>query len=101
MTMTKLEAEIAKAKKQANDRIRKLKREAAAEQRKIDERVIELLREQDPDRYGQLVAQATGILTAARAKRPNNARRAVPGSADSAAASGITHITDKRELEAS
>ncbi|MCG2623005.1 DUF1664 domain-containing protein [Arthrobacter sp. I2-34] len=73
-----LDAEIAKAKKQAAQRIAKLKREAAAEQKKIDAKVIELLRQQYPDQYEGLVREAMDALAAARAKNSKGARRPAP-----------------------
>lgn len=80
MTMNNLEAEIAKAKKQAADRIKKLKREALLEQKKIDARVIALLREQDPHTYAQLSASAIADLANARGTRAARARRGQPAS---------------------
>ena len=75
MPNTHLEAEIAKAKKQAADRIAKLKRAAAAEQRAIDAGVIALLRERYATIYQQLADESVDALVAARAKRSNRARR--------------------------
>lgn len=100
MTMTNLDAEIAKAKKQAADRIRKLKREAAVEQRKIDAKVVELLREQDPDRYDLLAAQASDTLAAARAKRSGNARRTAPIGDQSVAPDSSQSVSAAVGLEA-
>lgn len=67
-----LDAEIAKARKQTAERIAKLKREAAAEQKKIDAKVIELLREQDPALHERLSRAAVEVLVAA--KRTGSAR---------------------------
>jgi hypothetical protein len=71
-----LDAEIAKARKQAAERIAKLKREAAAEQKKIDAKVIELLREQDPALHEGLSRQAVEVLATANAKSAKGVRRA-------------------------
>ncbi|BCT74202.1 hypothetical protein SCMU_00440 [Sinomonas cyclohexanicum] len=81
-----LDAEIAKAKKQAAQRIAKLKREAAAEQKKIDAKVIELLREQEPALHEALARQAVDALAAAKGKSAKSMRR--PASADSSAPTG-------------
>ena len=75
---THLEAEIAKAKKQAAERIAKLKREAAAEQKKIDAKVIELLRDRQHDLYEGLVRDAMDALAAVKAKSSKGVRRAAP-----------------------
>lgn len=72
-----LDAEIAKAKKQAAERIAKLKREAAAEQKKIDAKVNELLRDQQPGLYEGLVREAVEALAAARARSSKGVRGAV------------------------
>ena len=73
-----LDAEIAKARKQAAERIAKLKREAAAEQKKIDAKVIELLREQQPALHEGLARQAADVLATAKAKSSNGVRRTAP-----------------------
>lgn len=75
MPMTNRDAEIAKTKKLANARIAKIKRAAAAEQRAIDEKVVELLREQDGFLYDRLAAEATDAFTKARELRSQRARR--------------------------
>jgi hypothetical protein len=75
---TQLDAEIAKARKQAAERIAKLKREAAAEQKKIDAKVIELLREQEPELHERLTSAAANALAAAKAKSSKDVRRAAP-----------------------
>jgi hypothetical protein len=87
-TITDLDAEIAKAKKQAAARIAKLKREAAAEQKKIDAKVIELLRTQDPDLYDTLVRSALDGLEARRAKSSDSARRSAAATGSPAPADG-------------
>lgn len=73
-----LDAEIAKARKQAAERIAKLKREAAAEQKKIDAKVIELLREQEPALHERLSRSAVEVLAAARTRNTKGARLAAP-----------------------
>lgn len=75
---TQLDAEIAKARKQAADRIAKLKREAAAEQKKIDAKVIELLREQEPDLHERLTREAVNALAAAKRTGSVGVRRGAP-----------------------
>ena len=81
-----LDAEIAKARKQAAERIAKLKREAAAEQKKIDAKVIELLREQEPALHERLSLAAVEVLAGAV-----RVRRAAPTSS-----SERTNIDDAR-----
>lgn len=73
-----LDAEIAKARKQAAERIAKLKREAAAEQKKIDAKVIELLREQEPALHERLSRSAVEVLATARTKNTKGVGRAAP-----------------------
>ena len=86
-----LDAEIAKAKKQAADRIAKLKREAAAEQKKIDAKVIELLREQEPTLHERLSRSAVEVLATAKRTGSVSVRRAAPTSS-----SEPTSINDAR-----
>jgi dsDNA-specific endonuclease/ATPase MutS2 len=88
---TQLDAEIAKARKQAADRIAKLKREAAAEQKKIDAKVIELLREQEPELHERLTSAAANDLATAKAKSSKGVRRAAPTNS-----SEPTNIDDAR-----
>lgn len=88
-----LDAEIAKARKQAAERIAKLKREAAAEQKKIDAKVIELLREQDPSLHERLSRSAVEALAAAKRTGSVGARRAAPTSS-----SGPTSIDESPRM---
>lgn len=88
---SQLDAEIAKAKKQAADRIAKLKREAAAKQKKIDTKVIELLREQQPALYEGLARQAVDALASAKANSSKSVRPVAQ-----ADVSGSTSIDDSR-----
>ena len=69
-----LDAEIAKAKKQAAERIAKLKREAAAEQKKIDTKVIALLRGREPELYRGLVQEAMQALADSRIRSTRTSR---------------------------
>lgn len=75
-----LDAEIAKARKQAAERIAKLKREAAAEQQKIDAKVIELLRGQEPALHERLTRAAVEVLAAAKRTGSAGVRRTAPTS---------------------
>jgi hypothetical protein len=86
-----LDAEIAKARKQAAERIAKLKREAAAEQKKIDAKVIELLRAQDPALHERLSRSAVEVLAAAKRTGSSGVRRAAP-----TGSSAPTNIDDAR-----
>lgn len=88
-----LDAEIAKARKQAAERIAKLKREAAAEQKKIDAKVIELLREQEPALHDRLSRSAVEVLATAKRSGSVSARRAAPTSS-----SEPTSIDDARRV---
>ena len=53
---------IEQERRRASERIAKLKRAAAAEQRRVDARVVELLREQKPDLYDRLAREAAEVL---------------------------------------
>lgn len=75
-----LDAEIAKAKKQAAERIAKLKREAAAEQKKIDAKVIDLLRGRQPELYQGLVQEAMKALAEGRIRSTRAGRSAATAS---------------------
>lgn len=75
---THLDAEIARARKVHAERIAKLKRAAAAEQRRIDEKIVRLLKEVEPEQYEQFAAQAVDALAAEKVKRSQRARRHVP-----------------------
>ncbi len=78
---THLDELIAAERKKANARIAKLRRAAAIEQRKVDEKVVGLLRERHADQYGRLAAEARRALDAEKDERSKRAK----GSADSAA----------------
>lgn len=74
---TALEALIAAEREKANARIAKLRREAAVEQRKVDARVVELLKAQKPELYARLEGEARAALDAEKAARSRKAKRAV------------------------
>jgi len=72
MSTTNLDELIEQERRRASERIAKLKRAAAAEQRKVHEKVVELLRERHADQYERLIAEAGLALAAekdARSKR--------------------------------
>ncbi|WP_313451143.1 hypothetical protein [Brevibacterium casei] len=73
---------IEQERRRAAERIAKLKRAAVAEQRRIDARVVELLREQKPDLYNILAREATDALASEKAKRSRRARKASSPSPD-------------------
>lgn len=73
---TNLEKLIKAERKKAAAKIAKLKRDAAAEQRKVDAKVVLLLREQKPDLYASLEGAARAALDAERAQRSRKAKRA-------------------------
>lgn len=67
---------IEQERRRASERIAKLKRAAAAEQRRVDARVVELLREQKPDLYDRLAREAAEVLAADKATRSSRAKKA-------------------------
>lgn len=71
---TALEALIAAEREKANARIAKLRREAAAEQRRVDAKVVELLRAQKKDLYDRLSTEARAALDAEKAERSARAK---------------------------
>lgn len=73
---------IEQERRRAAERIAKLKRAAVAEQRRIDARVVELLREQKPDLYNILAREATDALASEKEKRSRRARKASSPSPD-------------------
>lgn len=75
-TTTNLDELIEQERRRASERITKLKRAAAAEQRRIDEKVIDLLRDQSPDLYDRLSEEAASALEAEKAKRSRRAKKA-------------------------
>ena len=64
-TTTHLDDLIAAERKKANARIAKLRRAVAAEQRKVDEKVLELLRERQFEHYERLATEARRALVGA------------------------------------
>ena len=73
---TNLDELIEQERRRASERITKLKRAVAAEQRRIDEKVIDLLRDQSPDLYDRLSEEAADALEADKAKRSRRAKKA-------------------------
>lgn len=74
--VTNLDREIEKAKTAHAAKLKKLKRAAAAEQQRLDERVLAILREQHPESYAQLARQAADDLAAEKTERARRARQA-------------------------
>lgn len=74
--MTNLDDLIDAERKRASEKIAKLKRAAADEQRRVDERVVALLREDKPELYESLATRATDALAAEKAKRSRRAKAA-------------------------
>lgn len=66
---------IEQERRRASERIAKLKRAAAAEQRLINEKVVAILHEQDADLYEQLADEARDALADEKAKRSIRARK--------------------------
>lgn len=73
---TNIDELIAQERRRTANRIAKLKRAAAAEQRRIDAKVVELLRDQHGDLYDRLTQLSAGYLRAERSKRAKRARKA-------------------------
>ena len=84
---TNLDELIEQERKRAAARIAKLKRVAAAEQRRIDAKVICLLREQQGDLYDLLAREAADALAAEKARRSSRAKAAASTSTDVSAES--------------
>lgn len=78
---THLDELIAAERKKANAKIAKLRRAAAVEQRKVDEKVVELLRERQSDLYERLAADARRALATEKDERSKRAKEAVDASA--------------------
>lgn len=77
---TNLDELIERERRRASERIAKLKRAAAAEQRRIDGKVIDLLRDQSSDLYDRLFQEAADALEAEKAKRSRHAKKAASSS---------------------
>lgn len=71
---THLDELIAAERAKANARIAKLRKQAADEQRKVDERVAALLAEQKPDLYARLSDEARAALDAEKAERSRKSK---------------------------
>ena len=78
---THLDELIAEERRKANARIAKLRKQAEAEQRRVDAEVIVLLRNQMPDVYERLTAEAADALAAEKAQRSSRAKKATTSSA--------------------
>lgn len=76
-TMSTLDELIEAERKRAAEKIAKLKRAAATEQRRIDKTVVTLLREQNADLYEKLSSKARGALADEKAKRSTRAKKSV------------------------
>lgn len=79
-TTTHLDELIAEEKARAAAKIAKLKRAAEAEQKKVDAKIVALLRSDDPELYEHLAAQAREALDAERAKRSRRAKKSATSS---------------------
>lgn len=71
---THLDELIATERAKANARIAKLRAAAAAEQRKVEARVVVLLAEQKPDLYARLSDEARAALDAEKAERSRKSK---------------------------
>lgn len=86
---TELEKLIEAERNKAAAKIAKLKRDAAAEQRKVDAKVVELLKEQKPELHARLEGEANALLDAEKAKRSAKAKRAAEESAAEPVATAV------------
>lgn len=74
MTSANVDELIAAERKRAAERIAKIRRAAAAEQRKVNAKVVDLLREEHSDLYEDLTARARNALESDRAARSRRAK---------------------------
>ena len=96
--LTNLDREIEKVKKAHAVKLAKLRRVAAAEQRRLDERVLAILRDQHPSSYERLVQQASDALTTEKAERARRARQAhETGKTTVSSDYGLTDTVDDAE----
>ncbi|WP_194943654.1 hypothetical protein [Glutamicibacter halophytocola] len=95
MTKLSIEEEMKLAKKAHNEKMAKLKRKQAAEEKRITDRVLELLKgDEHAELFGQLYQQAFQELLAEREERSRKAKEAremAPVGADNEA--GATSLT--------
>lgn len=77
MTMTELEQEIARAKKAHAAKMARLRRKAANEQKRIDAKVVELLRQNNADLYAELENAARDELAGSPTRRTRSAPTSV------------------------
>lgn len=89
---THLDREIEKVMKAHAAKLAKLRRVAAVEQRRLDARVLTILRAQHPSSYERLARQAADALAAEKAERARRARQA--REAGKAAASSAYGLAD-------
>ena len=78
---THLDELIAAERAKANARIARLRKQAEAEQRKVDLRIVEILKARHGDAYSKLADEAREALEAERAERSRKAKRAVTAEA--------------------
>lgn len=89
---TNLNELIAAERAKSNARIAKLRKQAADEQRKVDAKVVELLKEQHRESYDKLVERACAALDAEKAERSRKAKAsAAASSAEPAPEADDTH----------
>lgn len=93
---TNLEELIAAERAKANARIVKLRAAAAAEQKRLDAKVVALLKEHNPEVYAQLSAQARAALNAEKTERSRKAKETVTKPATELA-TGATATLDNLE----
>lgn len=96
MTNSNPDLLIAAERERANKLIAKLRRAAAIEQRKLDGKVVELLKEQKSDLYARLSGEARAALDAEKAERSRKAKAAAGKGASEPAVGDV--VTDREEV---
>ena len=76
MTNSNLDKLIAAEREKANKRIAKLRKQAADEQKRVDDKVVALLKEQKSELYARLVVEARAAREAEKSERSRKAKAA-------------------------
>lgn len=77
---THLDELIAAERAKANARIAKLRKQAADEQRKVDAKIVDLLKEHHRESYDKLAERARAALDAEKAERSRKAKASAAAS---------------------
>ena len=90
---TNLDELIAAERAKANAKIAKLRKQAADEQRKVDAKVVDLLKEHHRESYDKLAERARAALDAEKAERSRKAK----ASAAASSAEPVPEAADTHE----